>query len=415
MAYRFPTLDLDIAFATTPNESPAWTPIGPLLRSGTIRRGRQHELDTIEAGEATFVVDNADRSLDPTNAASPYYPNVVPTRRMRLRANWPGAPTYAVFTGYVDQYPQAWPGMVDAIVTLKCFDGLAILAAKKLNATWPADRADTRINRILDAVSWTTGQNWVLDSTINSVLDSTTVLGPAGDRAVDTGYAVVPAATLANDDALSHALDVTFAEQGLFFVGADGAVVFHSHDWFYVGGGATSKATFGDGGGAELPYSDIVLSYDREQIRNEIRLVRDGGAEQVVSDLASQIAHFPITYNPGTVLLTRDDVVHDLATYMLRRYKDPHMRVSSITIRPQRDPDRLWPQVLGRELGDRITVVRRPPGGGSPISGDYHIEAIEHEFDTVSWRTTWTLSPVDPDAYWVLDTSALDSTARLAY
>src|SRR5690348_3697709 len=64
----------------------------------SIRRGRQDETGQIQAGECTVTLDNADGSLSPENASSPYYPNVLPGRRLRVSAVWEGI-TYYLFYG----------------------------------------------------------------------------------------------------------------------------------------------------------------------------------------------------------------------------------------------------------------------------------------------------------------------------
>ncbi|MCH0555821.1 hypothetical protein [Streptomyces sp. MUM 16J] len=46
--------------------------------------GRQYELDTAQAGTAALTLDSLDGAYDPDNTSSPYYPYVLPYRRMRL-------------------------------------------------------------------------------------------------------------------------------------------------------------------------------------------------------------------------------------------------------------------------------------------------------------------------------------------
>lgn len=52
-------------------------------------RGRQYELDTVQAGEYHPTFDNRDANLSPTNTASPYSPRVLPYRPVRRRAQYP--------------------------------------------------------------------------------------------------------------------------------------------------------------------------------------------------------------------------------------------------------------------------------------------------------------------------------------
>lgn len=65
MAY--PTFAFEIAFASNPlDSSPSWTDVTTYLKSVSVNRGRQRDLDTFDAGRASFVLDNQDRRFDPT-------------------------------------------------------------------------------------------------------------------------------------------------------------------------------------------------------------------------------------------------------------------------------------------------------------------------------------------------------------
>jgi hypothetical protein len=108
----------------------------------------------------------------------------------------------------------------------------------------------------------------------------------------------------------------------------------------------------------------------------------------------------------------------DWAAFMLRLASQPELRFASATISPNDDPDHLWPQVLMRQIGDRLTVTRRPPGGGSAITRDVFVRGIDHEIgDGLAWRTIWTFQSATRYAFLVLDDPTLgqlDSNA-LAY
>jgi len=67
----------------------------------------------IQAGTCTVIVANGDGRLSPDNTASPYYPNVLPMRRLRVSALWRGV-TYPLFFGFVDTYVPLDNGPVDA-------------------------------------------------------------------------------------------------------------------------------------------------------------------------------------------------------------------------------------------------------------------------------------------------------------
>src|SRR5947209_69592 len=105
-----PTLTVECAFASDPGAaSPTWSDISGYVTEFAIRRGRQKEVDRIEPGTCTLQLYNADRRFDPIYTAGAYYPNVLPMRKLRVRATH-NAVTYNLFTGYVEEWPQEWPG-----------------------------------------------------------------------------------------------------------------------------------------------------------------------------------------------------------------------------------------------------------------------------------------------------------------
>jgi hypothetical protein len=83
----WPTLAVECAFGSdASNASPSWQDITDYVREVRIRRGRQFELDRIDASTLALKLDNSDRRFDPSYVSGPYYPNVLPMRRVRVRA-----------------------------------------------------------------------------------------------------------------------------------------------------------------------------------------------------------------------------------------------------------------------------------------------------------------------------------------
>lgn len=169
----------------------------------------------------------------------------------------------------------------------------------------------------------------------------------------------------------------------------------------------------------ELPYADVTLDYDETQLVNLARVARAGGSTQTVQDTTSQAVYLTRTYDRSDLLLQTDADAANWAAWLVYQCKDPELRFSQITIRPRRDPNRLWPQVLGRDIGDRIRITRRPPGGGDPIIRDVFIRGIEHGMDLANrdWVTTWTLQSATKYAFFVLGSTTLGvlGTNVLAY
>lgn len=102
-----PQIIVEVAFSTTnPLTVPvSWTDISSyVLEDGlSIRRGRPDELKPFPAATATIRLNNDDRRFEPLNAASPYFPNVVPMRRIRIRAIW-NSTSYTLFGGFVTDW-----------------------------------------------------------------------------------------------------------------------------------------------------------------------------------------------------------------------------------------------------------------------------------------------------------------------
>ena len=129
-----PAVKLEIAFGVSATAEPTslqWVDVSSYVRSFDVDRGRQRELDTIDPGEATFVLDNRDRRFDPDNAAGPYYPNVLPMVHVRFTEGGTGT---VLFRGYADRFKQEWKTGTnkDATASLECHDGAKVLEGKKL-------------------------------------------------------------------------------------------------------------------------------------------------------------------------------------------------------------------------------------------------------------------------------------------
>ncbi|HEU5110198.1 MAG TPA: hypothetical protein VFT95_16785, partial [Micromonosporaceae bacterium] len=80
--------------------------------------------------------------------------------------------------------------------------------------------------------------------------------------------------------------------------------------------------------------------------------------------------------------------------------------------------DLLFPQVLGRQFGDRITTIRNPPGGGDPIEQDAFIRGVRHEIRALWWETTFTLQAADRFRFWTIghpDLGQVGTTNALAF
>ena len=112
---------------------PTWTDRTTQVRSYSIRRGRNTELDEFDAGTASIVFDNRDRSLDPNNNAA-----IKPLNRLWLYEEFSGE-VHSLIKGYVTAWTQQWPqgGLADATATADMSDEFLVLSQAALPVTTP--------------------------------------------------------------------------------------------------------------------------------------------------------------------------------------------------------------------------------------------------------------------------------------
>ncbi len=141
-----------------------------------------------------------------------------------------------------------------------------------------------------------------------------------------------------------------------------------------------------------MRYIDVELAYGDDFIYNDVRIKRIGGVEQVAADTVSTTAYGQRSLSRTSLLMPTDAEALIQAKYLLSRYKDPTLRVRSITLYPDADPVNLYPKVLAFDIGTRITLQLNQAG----IDADYYIEGIRHDWDARRnlWVTKYQLSDI---------------------
>lgn len=94
-----PTTKVEISFVSAWDAaSPTWVDVTSYVRSIEISRGRQADLNPFDDGQARVTLDNRDGRFNPSNTASPYYPNVKPRRQIRITATYTTATRTNILT-----------------------------------------------------------------------------------------------------------------------------------------------------------------------------------------------------------------------------------------------------------------------------------------------------------------------------
>lgn len=125
---NWPVISVQAAFGFQPGDTtsyPTWTDISARFLGLKGDRGRQYELDQLEAADVTITLDNADGALSPFNSSSPYAPNVLLLTPIRLLATWQGR-IYQVFSGHIEYIPQTYD-FQRGVVQAQCADSFAKL------------------------------------------------------------------------------------------------------------------------------------------------------------------------------------------------------------------------------------------------------------------------------------------------
>ena len=361
------------------------TDISAYVRSAPTDRGASRELERVEAGTGTVVLDNRDGRFTPYNASSPYYPKILPMRRIRIRATW-GAFSYPVLTGFVEAWPVGFREKgKDQFSPVRIVDGFKVLAQAAVSGSFPEQSSGARIAAILEAAGW-----------------------PSPLTDIDTGLSTVPAIDLENVAALEHIQKIERAEGGRFFMARNGDATFRDRS---TGNQPDLSARTWADDGTGMSYRDITLVFDDTLIANDIRLTRTGGTEQVATDFASQAKYGKRSYVESDLQLTGDSEVADLGDLLLERYAEPVLRVEGLVDNAMRHE--LWDRVLARDINDVVQVIEKQTG----VAQVSLIEGISHDIAGDTWTVTLRLSPTTVTQAGILDDSTyglLDSTAILA-
>ncbi|MFI5839461.1 hypothetical protein ACIA8K_07075 [Catenuloplanes sp. NPDC051500] len=366
------------------------------LMSVTVERSSTRSVGPLieyNAGTCTATVVDFDGSLDPSTLEAAGI--VVPGVMMRVRVEHGGL-IYPIWSGFVDSMLPSTMSPEHSVVTITGTDGMSRLTRYKRPAgpaVGAGENTGARIHRILDSAGW-----------------------PAARRSIGTGASTLQATTL-EGIALDEAQQANLNEIGEFYVNASGDMVFRGRNAVITDTrSAVSQGVFGSGAG-ELPYVGRPgLSSDIGQLRNRIVVTREGGGTLERSDLDSIDRNGDHPYEE-MLTVTDDDQAAGWAGYVLAQTKAPEFRFTTLTIDTRARPDALIPHAVGREIGDRITVVRRAPGG-IVDARDVYIRSISHTWTGADrWTTNWGLQPTSKYPFLILDhpTQGLLDVNYLAY
>lgn len=346
------------------------------VRQVSIKRGRNRQLEKFTAGNATVVMDNRDRSYDPTNTSSPYFGSIVPRKEVVI-----SDVGQVLYTGQVADWNFNYSVNGDSTADVSCVDGLTLLVDPVLTAgTATAELTGARIDAVLTDAGW-----------------------PLTKRVVSTGAATLDADVIGdNVRALDYLNKVSVSEPGALFVSTLGDVVFRDRVDLQ---NAARSVTFGTGG---IPFTDISVEYGTEEMANNVSVTYYGGTAvagtAVSTDAASIAAYGTFDVNYDTLLGSAVDA-QNLADWQVGLYSRPQYRVDRIAVLLEGLPTVQQQTVLGLELSDVVTVTWTPNGVGDALTQVVSIDSIEFTGSSAARRVTFSLSQTT--AAFILGDSAL--------
>jgi hypothetical protein len=446
------TLILEAAFGDSLFEtSPTWTDISAELKSLSAKRGRQHELGRVSAGEATFVMDNASGNWYRDNQSGAYYPDVKPLTLIRLGHTYDQTTRY-LWWGYIEGVRPGWvakgeagynpEATIDAVDMFKAFSRFSIQPA---NPAMTANAASgqkvvtvadvnflyvgqsikvyddgasetneiasidttaltvTMTTNLANSYRWKKGgalkkfPQGLTGTRINDVLRE--LAWPAAMSDVDAGQITVTEFTPATGgtNCLEHIQKMAELEGGNVFIrAADGFFEFQDLIARAVQPLSVSQATFNDDGTSSL-YVHPELVDDETHVYNIAHITGDAINPVTLRDNTALAAQGPRIWSLKDADYALDSDALNRAWIHVARFAASKLRVASLLCKPQADTTDLYDVLFGNSLSARVTFNLDTTINPAEISQDYHIEGVELEYDASvdEWVVKWQLWDVN--------------------
>ena len=339
-------------------------------RQITITRGRNIQRDTYEAGTAIVRVLDPDSYFNPQNTLSPYYPNVVPLRKLRISAKTGGVTNW-LFSGYTTEYRYTYDQSEQmGYVEIYCTDAFRLFNLAQLSTIADATAGQTtgtRIGKILDQMDF-----------------------PVLLRQISTGSTTCqadPGTTRNGLDALKNA---EFTEQGALYVDSEGSLVFKDRSQV-VGSLGETPIEFNQTTG--IPYKNLQFAFDDKLIINNADFTRVGGTTQIVTNPASVAKYFPHGNVESNLIAQTDAQVLDIASIYVATRAETSIRIDAMTV-DLLDTDVPTSTMLGLDYFSAVRISNVQPDG-STIVKTLQVQGLAWQITPNQMQVTvTTLEPI---------------------
>lgn len=357
--------------------------VSDLINSITTQRGRNALADQFQPGTMSLRILDQNGAFNPQNTSSPYYTYLTPMKKVQITATYSGV-TYPVFSGFITSYVTTYPKETDGVAytTIQAVDAFQLANNAQISTVAGATAGDlsgTRINQILDQISW-----------------------PATMRDIDAGLTTMQADPGTFRTSLAAMQTVTDSEYGAFYVDASGSFVFQDRS-VTAGSIGGTPTTFADNG-TGIAYAEVNWILNDVLIYNKATITRTGGTPQIATNQASIDKYFLQSYYLDGLLMQTDAVALDYAQAYVASRAETSIRCDSVLLDLYTDNYNTGIiAALSLDFFDPIKVITTQPGG-STIEKTLQIFGTRTVITPNSWKVQFTtLEPVI-DAFILNDT-----------
>ena len=341
-----------------------------VTRSISIRRGRNINRDTYEAGTCTVRIYDPTGRFNPQNPSSDLFGFLTPLRKLRISAEYLGT-THYLFSGYTTDYVYTYDQAENvSYVDISASDAFRLFAMAGLTTvTGQAAGQDTgtRIDKILDTVDF-----------------------PASMRTLDTGNSLTQADPATSRTALAALKNCETSEQGAFFVSPEGNAIFKNRANTISSAGGT-PIQFNQTGG--IPYKNLIFAFDDKLIVNQSTVTRVGGSSQTYIDAVSVAEYFPHVVSFSDLVVQTDAEAANIAAIYVATRSTTTIRIDQMSV-DLYDP--LVPNgtMLDLDYFDNVNISNIQPNG-STIVKNLQIQGVNWEITPNAWVGNFiTLEPI---------------------
>ena len=348
--------------------------VSNLVNSIQTNRGRNAIADQFQTGSMSLRIVDQNGDFNPQNPASPYYELLTPMKKVQITATYSGV-TYPIFSGFITSYVNTQPKDATevAYTTIQAVDAYRLAQNAQISTVTGAaagNLSGTRINQILDEISW-----------------------PTTMRDIDAGLTTLQADPGTNRTSLAALQTVANSEYGAIYVDASGSFVFQDRSVTVGSIGGTPTLFADDGTG--IQYANAVWKLDDTLIFNSATVTRSGGTAQVATNAASIDKYFIHSYFLNNLLMQTDAEALDYAQAYVASRAESSIRCDAVEL-DLYTPDYNTGIIAALDLDffDPITVITTQPGG-STLDKTLQIFGVGMNITPNSWKTVFTtLEPI---------------------